>query len=197
MYHSPQAVGTAPRLAATGAIQVKTNRAHALMRAHGFTQTDLEANRLGKLSPAQAALLRARARGQLVMGALLFVAGGFVLTGLSSMLVLALLASRGRVPGVAYVFTGALSLAFVAALLLAALWIRNCFREISEQRVGVAEGVVTAERVSGDADAYFYVLDGTSYQVPAEAYTLVKDDPSRYRVYYAPRSRWVVGMEPL
>jgi hypothetical protein len=60
----------------------------------------------------------------------------------------------------------------------------------------VAGKVIGEANSSGESTTYYYKVDKLKFRVPAHAYTALVSGMS-YRIYYTPRSKTLVSIEPL
>lgn len=152
-----------------------------LAAVHGHSVEAFERNRLGQLDPSQAGALRRRVAQETLVGAFLFCLpfGLWFLVGGS----------------------GLLGLALIGMLSLFGVWFFfAAYRHLAEIRAGrvdILEGVVITEmRRSDKSVGYYYRVGDQRFSVSNKAYDALIDGRS-YRVYYMPRSRTLVGIEPL
>jgi hypothetical protein len=162
---------------ALGALQ------HALAEGNRFTLDDLAANRAGRLSGRQARRLLA----PLIMLAPVCVP--FVVIG-AGVLYLALTESMLRPSGlvIGITFTG-------GGLLMLAYALSRVADTLGREVRSIA-GIVTAERdSSGDSTTFRYKVNKMKFQVSGLAYTALISGLA-YRIYYTPRSKTLVSIEP-
>jgi len=161
-----------------------------LASALGFTASDLDANRGGRLSADQrSALLRFEARRMVGIALSLLIAGGFlaaafaigITTGLSvRFLVLAALA------------------AFVAALLgfsSLKLWPDISAGKVSSMEGFVNPGMETKHVGRNTAPDFYWDLGDQRFHVPGKAYGVLT--PAPHRLYFLPLTRRIVAAEPI
>jgi hypothetical protein len=149
----------------------------ALAQANGFRLQDLERNRLGWMSSRQRTV---RVR-QVVC---LLVSTMAVVIGAVWQIPLLIQSSPW----------GYLLLAGVLAGLIFPA--RRRWLEVREGRVAVLEGEVQPEEVDWDGVSYSYVLDQQRFRVDSVAYSVLIPG-RRYRLYYLPRGKQLVSIEPL
>lgn len=155
----------------------------ALGEALDFDADDLACNRAGRLSARQADRLRGHARFGTVAGGL------FALIGLIFSAVFAL----GGAPPL-IVLLCLLALGAAGAVLVQYGRLRRLDSDAG--RVEVAEGELRRFQYrKDDRRRYRVFLGEQSYSVSRAAYLAIANGPSR--VYYAPRSREVLAIEPL
>jgi hypothetical protein len=149
----------------------------ALARANGFRLEDLERNRLGWISTRQRTVLVRQMLG-------LLVSTVAVVSGAVWQLPLLIQSSPW----------GYLLLAAVLAGLIFPA--RRRWLEVREGRVAALEGEVQPEEVDWDGVSYAYVLDQQRFRVDSVAYRVLIPG-RRYRLYYLPRGKQLVSIEPL
>ena len=162
----------------------------SLMAALDFTEADLEANRRGALSPAQAARLAASRQRQLAVAVLLFVSLVIAAT------VLIYLGQRGGNP--------ILGLAGAALILINAVIVglmgRGYMRVGGDLRPGhvemLAGEVECVLRRGRQRDDYVIRIDGASLYVSQNVFLGFQHQAS-YRVYRAVHSGSLLSAEPL
>jgi hypothetical protein len=155
----------------------------ALAEAHHFTLADLELNRQGRLSAREAKRL----------SALPWVFIAFALVFWSCAGLVAFTTFSGRSLGIGVAVTLALGVVPAFAV-LRALWHGA---DIREKRVVSVEGVVEGRtESSGDTMAYYYLVVDKKFQVSGGAYPALISG-LRYRIFYTPRSKRLVSIEPL
>jgi hypothetical protein len=65
------------------------------------------------------------------------------------------------------------------------------------RQVRAVEGIVSGEAdSSGDSTTYRYKVNGMRFRVPGQGYTALVSGLA-YRIYYTPRSKTLVSIEPL
>jgi hypothetical protein len=158
----------------------------ALIEANGFEPTALDANRAGRLTPAQAQRLRGKRRGRgaalLVFGALCIGFGGWDLATTDG----------GHSDAV-----GALVL---GVILIAMRWSnfgQSYAAQIAAGRVAWVDGPIRIRSITGDShEAYWYEVAGREFQTTEEGAKAIVEK-LRYRVYHVPDSDLMVNIEPL
>jgi hypothetical protein len=150
-----------------------------LLRAFQIQPEDLEANRAGRLSVAQGR--------NLLKSGISNLAGAFLI-GLLLAGILYGVVHKPLVPA-----------QWITALILFAIVLIVGLRYFLQSRAAVAEGRV--ETLVGSARAqsrgragWFLVIAGQSFQLPVRPWQIRGD--AHYRVYFVPRTRTVVAMEP-
>ena len=162
----------------------------ALMRAMRFDDADLEANRLGALSPAQAARLRQTRRRQTAIAALAFVA----LVILATSLIYAGQRSHNQI----LILSGWLLIALNAILVLSLG--RAYMRLGSDMRAGSIESLTgPVERVlrrGRQGDSYLIRIADDSLPVSREVFLSFRHEAS-YRIYRTAYGRLLLSAEAL
>jgi hypothetical protein len=160
------------------AVQPHAGVLDALAQAHHFDLSDLAANRQGQLSTRQ--------RLGLTRG----VVGLQVVTlGALALLVWMLVSAPQTEPW------SALILGLILAGIAYATYRR--VNDLLGGQVVWLEGVISrVEDSSGDSSSYYYVLAGQRFSVSSTAYAALVES-LRYRLYYTPRTKKLVSIEPL
>lgn len=160
------------------------------MAALAFSQSDLEANRRGALSPAQAARLRSSRQRQLAVALLLFV---------SLVIVATVLIFAGQRSGNPILGWAGAALILINALIVGAMG-RGYMRVGGDLRPGNVEVLAgEVERVlrrGRQADSYLIRIEGASLQV-SKAVFLGFQHEAPYRIYRAAHSGLLLSVEPL
>ena len=150
-----------------------------LLRAFQIQPEDLEANRAGRLGPTQARKLLSSGTSNLA-GAFLI---GLLLAGILYGVV-----HKPLVPA-----------QWITALILFVIVLIVGIRYFLQSRAAVAEGRV--ESLVGQVHVqsrgragWFLNVAGQSFQLPVRPWQIQGDAP--YRVYFVPRTRTVVAIEP-
>lgn len=168
---------SAEPLARYGAVQPQAPLLTVLASVHGFSLGDLEMNRQGWLS--------ARQRSKLLRAAMLWV--GFTVAGALALLL--------WMPD-DLELTGIVILVIFALLLLYIGYTH--YADMLAGRVAMLEGVVVSTKHTGDEGGYtyHYVMGRERFTVSESAYlALISGLP--YRVYYGPKSKKLLSIEPL
>lgn len=162
-----------------------------LANAIGFSREDLEANRAGRLSPVQVAVLSKSRNHHLLLA----------LVGLPVAVAIAhfwpVLAERFW----AILFWGAFDL-IAAALVVVSLWGAWCrAQDARGGEIAVTRGLLQrhTDETNGSArrqPSYKVVVAGVQLQVPLKVFGAFADG-GHYALYYAPRSRVLLAAEPL
>ena len=154
----------------------------ALVRANHFSMADLDVNRQGSLSGRQVVKLLGYACWQ----GIVFLASALV----------AYLVLRDLPSGEDQIWVG-LSGVLVLVLALIAVW--NILRTVWDMLAGKAtrnEGIVTRHiHRSRNSRTYSYQINRLKFKVSHTAYNALIDS-REYRVYFAPRSKRLLGIEP-
>ncbi len=168
---------SAERLVSYEAAPPQAPLLEVLASVHGFSMGDLEMNRQGWISAHQ--------RSKLLRAAVLWV--GFTLAGAAALLI--------WMPD-DLELGGMVILALLALLLLYIGYTH--YADMLRGRVAMLEGTVISQRRSGDEGGYtyHYVIGRESFLVNESAYhALISGLP--YRVYYGPKSKKLLSIEPL
>ncbi len=170
--------------------QVRNSISEILARANHFTLEDLEHNRNGEITSAQ----RMKPLGQVIGGG---VFGLFALV-FGGIFFFPAWTSSGRTD-----FMAAMLVPFVVVgifLLVSGWMVINGLLDMSMSSLEQVEGSGHKEkRTSGGkkrSTRYYYVVNGQSFQVTRTAYTALIDNLN-YRVYYLPRTKKLVSIEPI
>ncbi len=162
----------------------------ALMAALGFSEADLDANRRGALSPAQAARLQSSRQRQLAVALFVFVS---LVIG-ATILIYAGQHNRSSILGLA----GA-GLILINAVIVGMMG-RGYMRVGGDLRPGSVEALAgEVERVlrrGRQRDSYLIRIDGASLYVTREVFLGFRHQAS-YRVYRAAHSGLLLSAEPL
>jgi hypothetical protein len=150
-----------------------------LLQAFHVLAEDLEANRTGALGPRQAQRLIASGYRNLAAS---------VVIGVALLAILLFVAHKPLKP-VQWILSGAL---FLAALLVGINYFRRVRAAVAEGRVECLTGAV--ETRSGGRSGWYLHVAGQSFQLPVRPWHVKSG--SAYRVYFAPRPRAIVAMEP-
>jgi hypothetical protein len=158
-----------------------TDRGDALRKAFGFEPADLAANRAGRLSARQTAVLRAG------HGAMRLSFAVFALVMLGSAALVAVMAGGERRPGTSQAVPAGTALA-VALVVIALGWglSRRYLAAAAGRRLDVARG--RAEIVATDAASHDVRLrlGPTVLRFPSAAHLAPFQPGTEYRVYYLP-----------
>lgn len=167
--------------------QARSAMLEILATANNFSMEELELNRNNEVSPAQ----RSKALPGMLFGLVL----GFVPLVFGLLMIQGLMESEDGligllIPGIFLAVFGLVGgYMFVSGLL-----------DLFAQAPLVTEGEGRKEkRTSGGKNrrtTYYYVVDGTSFQVKKSAYEALVDG-ERYRVYALPRTKKLLTIEPL
>lgn len=167
-----------------------------LAQALGFAVSDLKSNRAGRVGPQQISYqYRAIARATAISLVLALVAAGSVAAaiavGITTLIALAALVLAA----------GCVALIGVGAWYNVPVW-----KDVQAGAVSSVEGFVKgAERktdirtrygMSIPVWTYYWTVDnGQRFWVPGKAYAVLT--PARYRLFFLPSSRRIVGVEPI
>jgi len=156
----------------------------------GFSREDLDANRAGRLSPAQAAKLRRTRTGDIIRG----LVSAVVSAGMVTLWPLL----NGSTTTLLF---WALVLLFPAAFALVSLWSAGQrSRDLQSGTVAIAGGPLQrhAEDLGSTRRTPTYTLNagGVKLNVPLEVYGAFADD-GHYALYHTPHSRTLLSAEPL
>jgi hypothetical protein len=168
---------SAEPLARYGAAQPQAPLLETLASVHGFSLGDLAMNRQGWLS--------ARQRSKLLRAAVLWV--GFTVAGALALLLW--MPDDLELTGIVILLIFALLLLYIGY---------THYADMLAGRVAMLEGVVVSNKRSGDEGGYtyHYVIGRESFLVSESAYlALISGLP--YRVYYGPKSKKLLSIEPL
>ncbi len=162
----------------------------ALMRAMRFSAADLQANRLGELSAAQAERLRLARRRQTAIAALAFIGLVFLATGL----IYGGQRSQNPILGLAGIL-----LIIVNAILTGSMG-RAFMRLGSDLRAGNIEALAgDAERVlrrGRQGDSYLIRIGGDSLPVTRDVFLSFRHE-APYRVYRTAHGRLLLSAEAI
>jgi hypothetical protein len=170
----------------------------ALSRAHGFHPEAIGSNRAGSLTPEQVRSVKRRGRGTVLVG----LAFGLFLVGLGMVGVRSPQVFADQVPPAYEGAAAVLSIgggALVLALVLR--FVRELPADLAGRRVASAEGFIRKSTSTSNTDeggsltTYHYRLGRLRFDVPRAGYEAL-DTRRRYRVYYLPRTKIVVNIEP-
>lgn len=169
---------------------IRHNLASVLAAVHGHGVGAFPLNRRGQLDPDQAAGLRRKALREIVVGAI-FICMPWVwryvreLDGVYFNLIFGTVSLS-------------LILGFVSLLGLWSLFVAyRLLADAQAGRVEIVEGVVTTEmQNNGYTVRHHYCVEDRRYNVSRQAFNALIDG-RRYRVYLAPRSDRLVGIEPI
>lgn len=187
-YYLPQtgALLSAEPLASWERRQAIAELQQALAQTNHFSLDSLEANRRGELATDQAARMTFGAALRLLGGLAIFVFVGWVVRGYTAaarpsdpLTVLLCITGFGVASGL-YLF-------YRSALIAADVW---------GGRIAAEDGRVGKFISGGRYTSYHYWIGGRRHTVSRSAYNALVED-ILYRVYYLPRSRMLVGIEPL
>jgi hypothetical protein len=182
-----------------------------LARANRFTMADLELNRSGKISDTQwmRLLLRALQPVRYTGGALLgWLLCCFVVKTLVPRIVLWIMAMLG-VKGVGILF-GAVTLACVGAFILSvfksARTMALLLVDLNAGKAAAIEGRVSPSRedekglgmarIYGEKHTHhWYVVKNEYFEVDQEAHAALREG-RQFRLYYTPKSKLLLSLEP-
>lgn len=155
----------------------------ALARANHFSMEDLQTNREGSLSSRQELLLLGYAS----------LLGTFILISVLGVV----LAIQGQIlegAPTTLVLIGAIGL----ILLLRVIWsVIRIIGDLWEERVNHTDGQVTRHvHHARNSRYYTYQLNGFKFRVSLSAYNALIEGKN-YRVYFAPRTKRLMAIEPL
>jgi hypothetical protein len=161
-------------------VQLRPDHRQKLLKAFGLEMDDLVANRAGKLSPRQVAILRRR-------GYMNFVGAAIVCIGLG--LILAFVAQKPLAP-VQFILCGIFGGAMVA---LALYQFRKLQRAIELGAVERLTGPVRVwrQRKSG----YRLRVEGRDLRLPITFWNITDGAP--YHVYVTPQTDLLMAIEPV
>ncbi len=158
-----------------------------LAKTNHFDPAWLELNRAGKLAAGQKRRLILLSTWSYLLG--LFVVGAFVYGYLQG------LGDNLQDPG-SLIFPGLVLLAILVGAGFIAWQASAPFRDAMTGQVVSKQGPVYKSKRAGRTVTYYYVLESMNWIVSRGAYNaLVEGDT--YRVYYVPRSRRLVAIEPV
>lgn len=177
-------------LAPTPAADVNEIR-RALSVANGFSADDLALNRNGQIGRHQRKKLRRKMRSRL--WACLLCAGGAVF----------IVAYEPVAPPANKVGFYAVAVILLAVILVLGKQLLDALADSASGSVLSAEGLVkglveTTNDIEGGSSttSYYYVLDQVRVSVGQSGYEALLEG-LRYRMYYSPRSKTLLSMEPL
>jgi len=150
-----------------------------VLKAFGLGAADLEANRTGRLSPAQ--------RKQLVASGIRNLAGA-VFGCVVLLAIMAFVVNRPLKP----------AQIIMAAILGGALMAVGAY-DLIRTRKATAEGIETfsgpVEIVSRGKQGWFLLMERGEFRMPVRPWNLQNGTP--YHVYYSRRANRIVAMEPM
>lgn len=150
----------------------------ALSQANGFSLAELEQNRQGLVSGGQRGRLMRR------LALLCVLTAGLVVGAVWQRALLVESTPWG------YIVLGLMLLGLIVMMV-------NRWRDLQDGRVLMLEGFVRGEEHSSDdSSTYYYVLGDEKFTVSGAAYRALVAG-QRYRLYYLPRSKKLVSIEPL
>ena len=163
----------------------------ALAQANGFDLEALETNRTGHLTSKQQAMVRQAQckdkRAYIIISIVALAVGGYAMT-----------ADQQVIGGILALIIGLFFLSLAGGLDVLGIQ-----RDLRGDSVTVLDGIVTRKEITsstggGDsATAYYYVTKRSSFNIRDEhAYRLL-DESLSYRLYFLPRSKTLVNIEPL
>ena len=150
-----------------------------LLRAFHIGPQDLEANHAGALGPRQARRLMASGYWDLASA---------LIIGVLLLAILQFVAQKPLKP-VQWILSGAL---FLAALLVGIHYFRKVRAAVADGKVECLSG--TVETQSHGQSGWHLDVAGRSFKLPVRPWH-VKSGRA-YRVYFSPRARLIVAMEP-
>ena len=161
-----------------------------LASALGFTPSDLDANRAGRLSAAQrSALLRVEARRMVGTAVSLAIAAGFIVTAFEV----------GITTGLSAPFVGLAAVAALIAGFLAfgslKLWPDIRAGSVSSVQGFVNPGMKTRDVGRNTVLDFYWDVGDERFHVPGKAYGVLT--PAAHRLYYLPLTRRIVAAEPI
>lgn len=188
-----------------------------LARANGFTMQDLEENRKGRISTTQLVRLFGRALEPVRYSAPVF--GGWLMLmyaidnvpGLSWIAQgMWLFGGSAMSPSVFFAVTAFCGLMLVVSILKSAGTIGLLMADLSKGEAARKEGHLSPSR-EGQTDwslarlwgstaqrmKYSYVIGGEYFTVDELAHGVELDPRANYRLYYAPRSKLLLSVEPV
>jgi len=170
--------------------QVRNSICEILAQANHFTIEDLEHNRNGEVTQAQ----RMKPLGQVIMGGFF----GLIALVFGGLFFFPAWSNAGRSDAMAAMLIPAV---VVGIFLLVSGWmVINGLLDMSISTLDQVEGSGYKEkrtsRGKNRSTSYYYVIGGQSFQVNRTAYTALIDNLN-YRVYYLPRTKKLVSIEPI
>ena len=161
-----------------------------LASALGFTASDLDANRAGRLSTSQhSALLRAEARRIVGIAVSLLIAAGFIVGAFAI----------GITTGLSLRFLVFAALAVFVAGLLAfgslKLWPDITAGNVSSVQGFVNPGMKEKHVGRNTIPDFYWDVGDQRFHVPGKAYGVLT--PAPHRLYFLPLTRRIVAAEPI
>ncbi|MGQ0603349.1 MAG: hypothetical protein ACT4QE_16825 [Anaerolineales bacterium] len=172
----------------------------ALQDVFGFVDDDLPDNQAGRLSQRQVtAHLWSNFRSALIMGPFLLLALAFMIGFPAAFVGVPLLqgepVGEGWIPALFGLLLGGLFVAFLGWAILSPFW--DVLRgEVASIEGEVEERAITTGSGKNRRTNYYYIVNGQRFDVGMRGHAALVQG-GRYRLYYFPRSKGVVAVEPL
>jgi hypothetical protein len=161
-----------------------------LASALGFSASDLDANRGGRLSAAQrSALLRVEARRMVGIAVCLPIAAGFIVAAFAIGITSGLSARFVALAAVALFIAGFLAFGSLR------LWPDIRAGKVSSLEGFVNPGMQTKHVGRNTVPDFYWDLGDQRFHVPGKAYGVLT--PAPHRLYFLPLTRRIVAAEPI
>lgn len=172
----------------------------ALARSHHFRFEALAANRAGRLTPEQIRDVRRQFRNATVLAVVLGL-GGLVIGSWMKIAPRSFPLPDQNIIGPITDSTMALLVGgFFLLIAIIGNFVRPIGAELAKGRVEQVEGLIRVQRSESGGEAsvsaYAYHINGLTFQVTTAGAQLI-DSTQRYRLYYLPRNRVLVNIEPI
>lgn len=161
-----------------------------LAQANNFSLADLAHNRNGEVTPDQ----RMKPLGQVILG----VVFGLMALAFGALFFFQVFSGVEASQALPAMLVPAIVLAFF--VLFGGWMLLNGLLDMSVSSLAQAQGTGHKEKRAGGGKSrstrYYYVINGQRFQVSRRAYTALIDG-LEYRIYYLPRTKKLVSIEPL
>jgi hypothetical protein len=172
------------------AVNTELAETAALMQAFGMTEDDLAANRAGTLTEHQrdrlGAALRGKTIGDIVILVLIILAAIYVVQHVT-------LSDKGS----SQMLLAWIAFGVISFLVITGFKSAGFILDYQDGVVAAQHGRITLVKrgLPNREPSYFFQINGKEFQVVKYTYDLLRNN-AEYEVYYAPRSREVLGILP-